>query len=115
MPRRRKSPFVAWNKHWPSCNRLMPKATVSRSKLRLAMSSKPARSLLRFCHPIKNIMPKNYTFTVTDRGLAAILAGLRVFQQTNLFGVEQIATNDGEFDALKNDEVDALCLRLNTE
>lgn len=59
--------------------------------------------------------------TINDRELAAILAGLRLYQAARLGtdpgNVEPIATNEGEFRSLDvhtgHDEVDALCEDLN--
>ncbi len=60
-----------------------------------------------------------FTLNVNNREFAAILAGLRRLQQE----IEEdpdhpplpgIMTNEGEFPALNADEIDALCVRLNT-
>lgn len=48
-----------------------------------------------------------------ERALATILAALRCYQQDG--GFEDIATNDGAFEALSNDEIDDLCETFNRD
>jgi hypothetical protein len=52
-----------------------------------------------------------------DRETAAVLAGLRLFQQAGEKGLDMdiwdIATNSGETERLGDDEIDALCEKLN--
>lgn len=59
------------------------------------------------------------------RQIAAILAGLRLLQSSradagpagvnaHADAIDDIATSGGEFDALKADEIDELCMAINT-
>jgi hypothetical protein len=57
---------------------------------------------------------------LNDRELASVLAGLRLVQHYNdgtkphYTGIEAILSNDEEFEALSNEEIDVLCMRLNS-
>lgn len=53
--------------------------------------------------------------SIDDRELSTLLAALRNWQQTyhKPLEIEEIATNGGECDPLDNDEIDALCIRIN--
>ncbi len=58
------------------------------------------------------------TMKLTDRELGTVLAALRLRQSMlseRVLDVEDIATNDGEFESLDEDEIDGLCERLNCE
>ena len=58
---------------------------------------------------------------LSDEECAAVLAGLRLLQQAiwnrhvndNLQGVEDIYTDDGRFEGLNSDAIDALCDKIN--
>ncbi len=52
---------------------------------------------------------------MTDRKLATILAALRVYQDTAFISpaIMDIATSNGQFNALSHDEIDQLCEELN--
>ena len=51
---------------------------------------------------------------LTEQELATVLAALRLWQRyPNTSGLMDIATNGGEFNPLNNNEIDALCQRLN--
>ena len=58
--------------------------------------------------------------TLTPAELGAILAGLRLYQREQATdagmddAIADIATNEGEHPPMTADEVDALCLRLNS-
>jgi cytochrome c peroxidase len=56
---------------------------------------------------------------LSNQKIATIIAALRHYQQTGLGitntrvpGLEGIATNEGEFDALSESEIDSLCEEL---
>jgi hypothetical protein len=53
--------------------------------------------------------------TFDDQETAIILAGLRLIQRQGVpDDLEDIATNFGAFDPLDDDDIDALCERINT-
>lgn len=60
---------------------------------------------------------RSKSFDLNDRELATVLAALRLRQRDLADeprgNLDDIATNDGEFDALDLEEIDALCERLN--
>lgn len=62
-----------------------------------------------------NGLPADHLLAVSDRELATILAALRLFQHTVFLppGVTDVATNDGEFVLMNDDEIDKLCEDLN--
>jgi hypothetical protein len=67
-------------------------------------------------------MPQPPLHRLDARELGTILAGLRMVQEYYTSAqdslpqrLEDIATNSGEVEALEPDEIDDLCVRLNTE
>jgi hypothetical protein len=51
---------------------------------------------------------------LNSRELATILAALRYWQRAPMLGaLADIATNDGEYEALSPDEIDELCEKIN--
>lgn len=60
-----------------------------------------------------------YTVTLSNQDIGTILAALRFYQLKGGYqalqrnDLEDIATDDGEFDALGSDEIDRLCERIN--
>lgn len=52
---------------------------------------------------------------LTERELAAVLAGLRLLQEAGELPsrIEAIYTHDGFFEGLGHEEIDVLCERLN--
>lgn len=52
---------------------------------------------------------------LTERETAAVLAGLRLMQRQTVLcaAVEATATGCGKFEPLDDDEIDALCVRIN--
>lgn len=62
-------------------------------------------------------MEKNITLKVDNREFGAILTGLRILQNQSYLdpSLSEILTNCGEFHGLDNNEIDALCERLNLE
>ncbi len=63
-----------------------------------------------------------FTFQVSEQEFHTILAALRYYQergqgdpQNRSAWIDDIATNGGDVTALGDEDIDALCLRLNTQ